>query len=246
MYRILAILIASALGCGVSFQGGEAGGGHDEASTMTGQGTAPGGAPPTGGTLVGGAGGASHQGGASLGGGEAGGAGPCIEGQEHLASVADCIAVTDPDPDACAGVLDPGVFVVDTDKATLGGVATHGFLRFDVGVLSEGVSALQLVLTVGDASDAGSVSSGEVWRVTSFIRADLFNTAPTNVDTQPVGTDQGNIAQAATVTWVLPSESVAPDGSLYLAIRPLVGDGVQYHSVSGGSPPRILVSCARD
>jgi hypothetical protein len=172
----------------------------------------------------------------------AGGGEPCVEGKEYTATVADCIDVAAPNPDACAAALLPGTMVVDLTKAEFGGAEAHSFIRFDLGVVPSGIASLELQLVVGEASDASSVSTGELWRVTPFVRDDLFTQAPANAGGTPLGTDLGTVVQGQTISWTLPPQAIQR-GSLFLALRPVSDDGVDYDNLTGAVPPRVIVHC---
>jgi hypothetical protein len=174
--------------------------------------------------------------------GGSGGGVACVEGEEHLATIADCIAIDSPNPDECAAVLAPGVMLIDLVNGALGDQEVRSYLRFDLASIPPDAVSLELQLVVGDASDAPSMSSGEVWQVEKFVRDDLFQQPPASVGMALAG-DQGTVMPAATVSWTLPPSAVDAAGSLFIELRTLIDDGVQYHKLDGPVPPRLIVHC---
>jgi hypothetical protein len=213
--------------CGVSFTGGS--GGEDTSTSGSGAGAAGGGA------------GTSSSGPGGDGTGGAGGTSPssCVPTAGLGATVAACIDVNAamPSPPACQAIFPNDLFI---DQSYSGdGQPYHAFLRFELGTTSAEVASLTLHGVVTDTSDA----SGEVWRIVPFGLADLSVGNPANVGAQPIAQDLGAVTPGTAVQWTLLPSDIAPDGNLYVAIRPTTSDGVRYFGNSGTTPMRLEVTC---
>lgn len=206
-------------------------------STATGQGGAPT-ASPTG---TGGTGNAGGVGGS----GNPGGTGPvqCTGTHTYDAVTADCINLTAPDPDACAGYIDPRIFVISTSEYSSGD-PHHGFLRFDLDpeVAQSALASVALEVTVAGLSYADSDDSGDIWEVVPFVRSDLFSGAPNRVGGSAVSPSQGAAGLNQTISWPLPT-SVVNGPSVYLEMNPLVSNNTYYLDRDQSSPPQLIVTC---
>lgn len=237
---------------GVTGGGGAATGGGSGSG-----GTQSGGAPGGGGTPSGGGGTPSGGGGAPSGGGGTGGTGG-VGGSggtspdagptqvSYVANVADCIDVTNPDPDACE-LATVGGMSVDSANSGLpsdaaGGPPTAAFLRFNLNNAFAGktVTAVALEVTVMSDVDSASVSSGEVWSVSTFTRPTLFNSVPSKG--VKLAGNIGPLAVNTTYQWSLPTSSVAPGAAACFGIFPISTDGVDYQNTKGAKPPRLIVT----
>jgi hypothetical protein len=179
------------------------------------------------------------------GGTSAGGAGGGTA--SYVASIADCINASDPNPDTCESTTGPNLMSVDSLDAQTG-AANHSYVRFDVDDALAGVqvTAIRLLLRTGPNINASSDQSGEVWQVGTFERADLFVAAPTNEGSAPLaesmgGTDPEAIGTSQDVVWSLPSTVAVPNAPLCLGILPASDDGVDYLNANSPTPPTLTV-----
>jgi hypothetical protein len=165
----------------------------------------------------------------------------------YVASIADCINLTDPDPDTCESTTGLNLMSVDSlDVQT--GAANHSYVRFDLDDALAGVqvTAVRLLLRTGPDINASSDQSGEVWQVATFDRDDLFTAAPTNEGSAPLaesmgGTDPEAIGSSQDVVWSLPSTVAVPNGPLCLGLLPASDDGVDYLNTKSPTPPTLTV-----
>lgn len=200
-----------------------------------------------GGAGAGPSGGAGGQGGEGTGGlndggaGAEGGGGATSMTALYQAAVAECIDPSNPNPDTCATEVGAGLITVDLDQNGLG--ERHAFLRFDLDDVFVGktVDEVLLRLRVPTLMGSDSDQTGDVWQVTEFTRADLFGSEPSNVGSSPVAANLGATPQGALVEFTLPSALVAVDESVFLALRPLSANGVDYIDSEGVEPPALVV-----
>lgn len=158
------------------------------------------------------------------------------------ASVADCISPIRLDPDYCEEDTGPGELNVDMNDHDTE-EPNHSYLAFEVPTLPPGarVTRVSLRLVITDTDGAGGESTGEVWAVEPFERADLFSFAPATMGSAPVGADLGAIEVGAEAVWELPAGLVASEEPLYLGVLPLVDDGVSYWNLNGVDPPTLRI-----
>lgn len=243
MTRWLGLFAVSLLGCGVQFTGRDGRGGDAHGSSEAGGGgaSASGGNAAMGGGVVGGAMGGTSEGGAPGGApGTGGSAGGCTGAIEIVATVADCVDVATPDPDACEAELGVGHMWIDTNL-TATGSARHIFLRFDPPPIPPEAVSAELVMTVSDHGVADADQTGELWATDAFTRADLFGTVPANSGGAAVGADQGSVVAGAIISWTLPLAALS--GPLHLALRPVTSSAPVYWNLNGTAPPKIVVRC---
>lgn len=114
------------------------------------------------------------------------------------------------------------------------------FFRFDVPAQNEGgdVVAVTLVVTVADAAQSGSPSTGELAVAAPFDQASLQSAQPAIVDPE-IGGDFGSVAPGDVVSWPILVELVVPGQALHLAIAPVLDEGVDYWNADGAAPPRL-------
>ena len=236
-HRIITMSFALvSMGCGVTFDKmADAGGG--------GGGAATGGSAAV--TTTGGMGGTPAMGGggqqAQAGGGGASPT-PCRGTVEHIATVADCIDTTAPDPDVCEVEDGTEHMVIDTSFNSGNGMPRHGFVKFELGELIVGATALELHMTIADAAAASGDQTGVLWGVTPFDRASLFTTEPSNVGGTPLGPDQGSVTQGDVVVWPLDLGLLAST-DLHFGVRPTTTGGIYYWNLNGAQPPKLVVTC---
>lgn len=160
-----------------------------------------------------------------------------------FATVADCIDLASPDPDACEQISTAGEFAID-GLYTLTNTALHGYLRFEVPSPPAGTSftAVALELHTTSHNDATSPSTGEIWSVETFTRADLFDRVPTVIGSSPVGANLGRVALNQLVRWELPASLVAIPGPLTLGVFPTLENGTHFYGRRGRVPPRLVLN----
>jgi hypothetical protein len=214
---------------GATGTGGSSGSGGSAASGGTGGTNGAGGSGGTGGT-----GGAAGTGGSG-----AVDAGPGTK--SYAATVADCINPMTLNPDTCESLTGAGE--MNVDLADTPNNPHHAYLRFDLDGAFAGrtVTAVRLQLHTTDDQNAGSPSSGEVWSVATFVRADLFTGAPAKQGSAPIAADIGTVARMAPVEFSLPVTSVTANGAACFGIFPLSTEGVDYYNDSGAQPPQLVV-----
>lgn len=219
--------------------GGADAGSAGGAATTT---SSNGGAGGHGGEASDGGGGQGAGGAAAGGAGGAGGEGGSEQVVTYLPMVADCVDPSLPDPDACASDQPLGTMGVDSDVGML--VTRHSYLRFDLDEQLAGLRVTEVLLeiTVSDHDDAESSSSGEIWQVEPFTRADLFVAAPAAVGPTALVGDNGAVAQLQTVVFALPVALVMPGAPVFLGVLPLETDGIDYWNLDGATPPRLVVT----
>jgi hypothetical protein len=226
-------------GAAGSASGGSSGASGGAAGTSGGAG-GNGGAGGAGG--VGGAGGASGGGAGGATGGSAGSsvdAGP--QTVTYAASIAECISLTTPDPDACETATGVGLMSVDAQNSALPGTPapqTAAFVSFAVdGVISgKQVLSVTLELTVASTPNANSPASGEVWEVASFTAQSLSTTVPAQQGSAPIAADQGAVTQNQVVSWTLPTGIVSANQTVHLGIFPIANDGIDYVATGTDGP----------
>ncbi len=209
---------------------GAAGGGTGAATTSSGTSGAGGGTSGAGGGTGG------------VGGGTTGAGGATTGSLSYAASVADCVDLMAPDPDACEAYTGAGQMSVDLLEA-MTGFPNASFLRFDLddalaGATITGVT-LRLVVTT-DANAFGD-EAGEIWEVAPFARPDLFTAVPAKVGNTSLAPSVGAVALGDTVDWTLPPTVVVAGGSVYLGIFPISENGVSYWNLNGTTPPALIV-----
>jgi hypothetical protein len=155
----------------------------------------------------------------------------------YAASLTDCIGPAygdGTDPDACATAN-------NNDSLWIDSADSDGYLIFDLdGTLNgKSVTSVTLRLTAANYGSVSSTSSGEIWEVDPFVRADLFNGAPAQVGL--LAADLGAVVNDQVLDFVLPVTSVAANSSLHLEINALIGDGTRYWSNGGTTPPELII-----
>lgn len=186
-------------------------------------------------------------GGGSGGSGATGGADAGPTQAIYLANVADCVDLTDPDPDVCEA-KNGGAMSVDNVNDALAtsdaapGPPSAAFLRFNLDGAFAGktVTKVEVEAKALTGTSAASDSSGQVWSVSTFTRPDLFTAVPTK-GTLLAGS-VGAVASGATVKWTLPTTSVTAGNPACFGIYPVSTNGVDYQNAKGTSPPRLIVS----
>jgi hypothetical protein len=223
---------------GIAGAGGAAGSGGASGSS----GGSSGG---TSGTSGGGTGGSGGSSGLDGGAGAAGSGGAVVQTATYSPpDVADCIALVDPDPDACEKSSGLGQMTVDSVNSGLtGSPASAAFLSFalDAAFAGKQVLAVRLQLTVSNHSNANSNKSGEIWSVEPFTRPDLFTTVPAQQGGAPLAVDLGPVVQLQVVEWQLPTSAVTAGQSVYLGVFPTSSDGVDYYAKISPAPPKLIV-----
>jgi hypothetical protein len=214
----------------------------------------------TGGTTGGGTGGSVGGGGASGSAGSGGGTGGTPTGGgtggtggmdagpgtvTYPAAIAECIAITNPDPAACEATAGAGLMTIDTQTSiigTSGNYATAGYLRFDLdGAISgKTISAVTLRMRVGNQNASDSPMSGEINLVTCFTLADLSSVAPAKQGVV-ISPNQGAVAEDEVVDFPLPVSTVTASQPVCLGIYALNFDGVDYVNTKGANPPQLII-----
>jgi hypothetical protein len=232
----------------------ESPGGGGAAGASTGGGSTGGsGATSSGGTGAtgGGTGGAEPDGSSGgAAGAQAGGSGGLAGSGtlEVLAAVADCIDLTNPNPDQCESIMGKYQMVVDEQNSAMigqsgagGGPPTAVFLRFELSgeLAQKTITSVTLDMTITDYTNAGSSSSGQVYSVEDFTRPELFLQAPAQTS-GVVGPNQGTVATLETVSWGLPV-SVVDDAIVCLGVYPTNIDGAYYYNAAGATPPKLSI-----
>lgn len=158
--------------------------------------------------------------------------------------MADCINLNVPDPDVCATASGGDAMSVDLVNDAFTPAAPSGaFVRFDLDGTLTGKSIISAAfeLRATNGASADSVSSGELWQVAAFTRADLFSGAPAQQGAL-LGADLGNVAKLQTISWPIPATSISSNGSLYFGVFPLNNNGTDYFNLQGATPPRLVVT----
>ncbi len=155
---------------------------------------------------------------------------------EVEASIAQCLAMGNVDPEQCAPVT--GRFVVDAGPAP----SRAGYLRFDVPVetAEAEILALRLVLSVPEGCMiCDSALGGEVYAVEPFTEESLSAGPPEQ--TAILATGVGPAQSGASLEVELPVDSVPVDGLVFLSLVATSADEAHFWSTSGLSPPRLVV-----
>jgi len=164
-----------------------------------------------------------------------------------VASLATCAFVdpdgvsTEPDPATCLAINAPDAFTVDASAT--GGLATFGYLVFDLGdgFASEDVVEVALHVRVAIGDNAASIQSGEVHQVAAFNLMSLQDALPEDLGL--LARDLGPVGPADEVVWVLPPDLLAANPTaVYLSLQTAANDGVEYWSEAGRDPPRLVVT----
>lgn len=152
---------------------------------------------------------------------------------EYVATVAECLNPSAPDPAKCRSVNGAKQLVVDLMDTTTSN-PWYGYVRFDPAVPGELVSATLRMVATSDAK-ADAPASGEVWEVAPFALADLSTSVPAKV--RMLANDPGPIVPDQVVEWPLATTTVPS----YFGIYPTNTDGTNYWNLDGTDPPRLLV-----
>lgn len=231
-----------------------ASGGTGAAATGGAGGSATGGAGATGGGTAG-SGNTGAMGSGGAGGGPSGGAGGTAGSGggfdcgvlTYSPSSADCVDLTDPDPNDCTEQFGSNQIILDAVYSAGGGGKHVIYLRFDLDAafVTSSVTSVQLSLTTSAVEGGGQNPSGTVWTVDTFTRPDLFSMVSLPGDIANVAADVGPIGGNTTATWSLPTDVVAPNAALTLRLEPPPGsnDGLLYWNGAGNTPPQLVVSC---
>lgn len=168
---------------------------------------------------------------------------------EIFPTVADCIDTTNPNPDQCESVMGKYQMVVDLENSAMiggsgagGGPPTAVFVRFDLGpyLAAKTIVSAEYQMTITDYTNSGSSSSGEVFEVSSFTRADLFVSAPAK-QSSVIGANQGTVATLETVSWQLPPVNASGKDTVCLGVFPTNNNGAYYYNGLGTTPPRLHI-----
>lgn len=157
---------------------------------------------------------------------------------EYIATVADCVGATAPNPDVCAAAYSE--LHLDISADYLGATTSLVYLRFDADNQLAGatVTSAELVLT----NVNGSVNSGEVHEVAAFQRPDLFVQAP---GLGPViAADVGAVGTGQAVTWSLGSMPKA-NQPFCVGLSTNTSDGIGYATLSSPTPPKLRVTFSK-
>jgi hypothetical protein len=174
-------------------------------------------------------------------------AAPGVDQRDFVATQADCLSITSatPDPDACAAVAAAAALMVDL-QTEIGGEngSSAAFLTFalDDSFTAGQVTAVTLRLATGGIA-ADSYSTGEVWEVAPFVRADLFTGVPAKVGVSAVAADLG-AAPSCTVLEFPLALAVAPSSAVYLGVFPVAPAGVDYFALGGEIEPTLRLTLA--
>ena len=196
----------------------------------------------SGGPAAGGNGGTPDAGaaGAPSGGSPSGGAGGgVIEATvEYIATVADCVGATAPNPDTCATSY--AELHLDVAADFLSGATSLVFLRFDIDNQLDGAKVLATELELGNIN--GSNQSGEVHEVADFTRPDLFVQTPALGPT--VAPDVGPVSIGQAVLWKL-SNAPSANKPFCLGLSTTTTDGIGYATLGPGAPPKLRVTFSK-
>jgi hypothetical protein len=199
----------------------------------------------SGGVSGGGAAGAGGSAGIDAGAGSGGTGGAVIETATYSPpTVADCVSLVTPNPDACETSSGLGQLAVDSSNSGLPGApASAAFLSFALDGKFSGkqVLSVKLQMTVANQTNAEGDKSGEVWEVEPFTRPDLFNTVPAKVGAAALAADLGPVVPLQVVEWALPSSAVTAGQSVYLGVFPNSANGVDYYGKVSPAPPKLIV-----
>lgn len=235
---------AGAAGTSLGGSAGAAGSASGGASGASGGAAgASGGAGGNGG--VGGAAGGGGSSGGGAGGATGGSAGSSVDAGPqtvtYAASIAECISLTTPDPDACETATGTGLMGVDGQNSALPGnpaPPTAAFVSFalDGAIAGKQVLSVTLEITVASTTNAHSSVSGEVWEVASFTAASLATSAPAQQGSAPIAPDQGAVTQNQVVAWTLPTGVVSANQTVYLGVYSSASDGIDYVATGTDGP----------
>jgi len=160
----------------------------------------------------------------------------------YVATVAECINPALPDPDTCRSIKGNAQLVADgSDASTM--QPWYAYVRFDLDgrFAGQSIKTVHLRLTVTDDSLAASASSGAIWQVAMFDKPSLYTTVPAMVGSAAIAPAQSSIQKLEVVTFSIPTDLVAANGSLYLGVISTSTDGVNYWNLDGANPPRLDV-----
>lgn len=160
---------------------------------------------------------------------------------EYQPTVADCIYDAIFDPDQCRST--EGAVWVDTTCGVMNLDVAHAYLRFDLDGQLNGLSVIdvRLELTFSTAGGSRSVETHELWEVMPFARSDLFNGLVPTVGMLGA-TQVGTFVSLDVVSWPLPTGIVAANGSVYLSLEPVGGDGAGYFGIGDATPPKLIIT----
>jgi len=221
-------------GSGGTGSGGTGSGGTGSGGTGSG-GTGSGGTD-SGGTGSGGTGSGGSGGSGSGGSAGSGGTGPVTTALEITASVADCVALNNPNPDACLAQY-PSELHVDVSAVNLASSPSAAYLRFDVGSQFVGATIDKVELVLRNVN--GSDKSGEVHQVTPFTRPSLFGSAP--APGAVISSDVGAVVANTDVIWAL-SLNPGANQPFCVALTTSTDDGIGYARLGSSTPPRLRVT----
>lgn len=187
---------------------------------------------------LGGANGDDDAGGDDGGGGGDGGGSSTVN---LVATIAECIDPTAPDPAFCRTTNGATELPVDLDDSNIH-VPFYSYLRFDFGQTIAGREVTNLVLraVISDGAQSDGPDTGEIWHVATFTLADLQTQAPAQLGGAALAASQGPVVQLDVVEWTLPV-TVIDGGPLCLGMIPISAAGVSYWNLMGTDPPRLVI-----
>jgi hypothetical protein len=166
----------------------------------------------------------------------------------YTATIAECIATTNPNPPLCEATAGPGLMTIDFSTTIVdggsGNYQTAGFLRFELdgAIAGKTVSAVTLRMTVGNQTNSNSTQSGTISAVSCFTLADLSVAAPAKQG-GTISPNQGAVNNQEVVNFPLPAGSVTANQPVCLGIYSVngVSDGVDYGNTKGTTPPQLII-----
>jgi hypothetical protein len=175
------------------------------------------------------------------GGPSGGGTGGIVEATvEYIATVADCVGASAPNPDTCATSY--AELHLDVSADFLGGATSLVYLRFDIDNQLDGAKILATELELGNINDSNQ--SGEVHAVSDFTRDDLFVQAPTLGPM--VAPDLGPVSIGQAVLWKLGNAPVPSANKPFcLGLSTTTTDGIGYATLGSGAPPKLRVTFSK-
>ena len=170
---------------------------------------------------------------------------PAADGELlFVASVAECVDVATPDPDACRTAGGTPGLTVDQSTSIAGndGATAAAFFAFELDDSFTAGEVTAVTLELGSGGFGGdSDQSGDVWQVAAFTRDDLFTSTPAQLGADPVGVGVGQVSSCQVVSWPL-SMTVEPNTTVYLGVFPTSYNGVDYFAIGGELEPRLRIT----
>jgi hypothetical protein len=160
----------------------------------------------------------------------------------YVATVAECIDPTNPNPATCRSIKGNTQLVVDGKDATTAD-PWDAFIRFDLDDALQGriITRVRLRLTSTNDSLAPGPDTGTPYHVSSFTLQSLSMKVPTKLGSMSLAASQGPVTASTSYDFELDAALAAPSSPVFIGLFPNAMDGVNYWNADGTVPPALVV-----